>query len=130
MRIYVSEEDLVQNIQQRFREAFPFLEIRFPAVPPMEGAGRADVPAETPIDDIRMQHSFGWIDVDGDKTTEALERDFLELFGLSVEVCRRGKDCLLSTQDSCYLPLREQNAVGGRSQQCTAQAPRAAVNEG
>lgn len=122
MKIYISEEDLVQNVQQRFREAFPFLEIHFPLIGADKKVG-SEVAPETPIDDIRMQHSFGWIDVDGSKTVEQLEREFMELFGLTVEIFRKGKNCCFSTRDTCYLPLREQNAVGGRSQQCTAQPP-------
>lgn len=122
MKIYISEEDLVQNIQERFHEAFPYLEIHFPAIGTDKDTG-AQVAPETPIDDIRMQHSFGWVDVDGSKTVEALEKEFRELFGLTVEIYRKGKDCCFNTRDTSYLPLREQNAVGGRSQQCTAQPP-------
>ncbi len=118
MQIYISEEDLVENIQARFAAAYPFLTIEFFKEPHGEAApsplsGR--IPGATPIDGIRMQHAFGWLDITGSRTVAEVEKECYELFGLSVQVFRKGRHCKLETTRTDYLTLDEQNELGRMS---------------
>ncbi|WP_343670676.1 hypothetical protein [Chitinophaga sp.] len=115
MEIYISEEDLLQNIQDKFQEAYPHLRLEFFKHPHEAGEGcprNERWPLNTPIEDIRMVHSFGWIDISEDRTVAELEKDFYRQIGLSVQVLRKsGLNWLLTTRTD-HLTLKIQDEMG------------------
>ncbi|MEC5142477.1 hypothetical protein [Chitinophaga sp. 212800010-3] len=115
MKIYISEEAVVADIQDKFHELYPYLKLEFFREPhadrkcsPQENA----VPADTPIEKIRIQHSFGWLDVGNYRTALAIEHDFRHLFGLSVQILRRSGDLWLEVTGTSDWTLEKLNAAG------------------
>ncbi|SCC61093.1 hypothetical protein GA0116948_11859 [Chitinophaga costaii] len=116
--IYISEEDLVENIQARFAAVYPFLSIEFFHMPHGEGEPSLPsdhIPGSTPIDDIRIVHAFGWLDISGNKPVAQVEKEFYELFGLSVQVFRQARHGKLETTRTDHLTLEVQNELGKKT---------------
>ncbi len=115
MNIYISEEATVRSIQEAFHNAYPCLKIGFYRQPHESGRGSAlamTIPPDTPIEDIRMQHTFGWIDISEQRTAADLEHDFMHTFGLSVQVLRKSGDLWLETTRTDSRTLAQLNERG------------------
>ncbi|MBW8682729.1 hypothetical protein [Chitinophaga rhizophila] len=118
MEIYISEEDILLNIQNKFREVYPYLKLECylcPHAPGEPSDYHQRVPADTPIEDIRLVHSFGWVDIGAHRTVADVERDFYRDMGLAIQVFRRNKAKWLQTTKTDGLTLGEQNAMGKES---------------
>lgn len=106
MEIYISEEATIASIQRDFREAYPLLQLAFYQQPHEIGehcCPQEKIPAEMPIEDIRMMHTFGWIDISKHRTAAEIEQDFRRLFGLNVQVMRRSGDMWVqTTKTDCW----------------------------
>ena len=114
MEIYISEEDVLRNIQEKFRDAWPHLRLEFYKHPHEAGEGcprNEQWPADTAIEDIRMVHSFGWMDISEDRTVAEIEKDFYRKIGLSVQVLRESPNGWLLTTRTDHLTLREQEEM-------------------
>ncbi|QHS63869.1 hypothetical protein [Chitinophaga agri] len=118
MEIYISEEDILLNIQNKFHEVYPYLKLECYRNPHPDG-GMSDndqkIPSDTPIEDIRLVHSFGWMDISGHRTVAAVEKDFYRYMGLAVQIFRRCKTGWLQTTKTDALTLAEQNSLGHES---------------
>jgi hypothetical protein len=115
MEIYISEEDILLNIQNRFHEEYPYLKLECYLCPhgAAQGSGHHQrISSDTPIEDIRLVHSFGWIDIGGNRTVAQVEKDFYKEMGLAIQVFRRFKSGWLQTTKTDHLTLAEQNARG------------------
>ena len=120
MEIYISEEAIVANIQSDFQEAYPFLRLEFfqqpheaeESCPPTQ-----KINPETPIEDIRMMHTFGWMDISRHRTAAEIEHDFKRLMGLNVQVMRRSGDMWIQTTKTDYRTLQQLNEEGKLAQQ-------------
>jgi hypothetical protein len=115
MEIYISEDATIASIQCRFREAYPFLKLECYQQPHETGEGsppEEKFTPETPIEDIRMMHTFGWIDIGKHRTATELERDFKHIFGLSVQVLRKSGDLWLETTKTDNWTLEQLNEEG------------------
>ncbi|WP_123847892.1 hypothetical protein [Chitinophaga lutea] len=100
MKILITEESLIMNIQQEFRVLYPHLKLEFFKNP--HGTFQGCPPKErlapdTPIDEIRNIHSAGWIDFGGTVTAGELEQQFSHLLGLSAQVFRKSGTVWLET---------------------------------
>ncbi|MBV8255580.1 MAG: hypothetical protein JO154_23500 [Chitinophaga sp.] len=114
MNIYISEEAVVADIQERFHSLYPQLKLQFYKKP--YNCGEV-IPAEdiispgTPIEKIRMIHSFGWLDVSYYRTVVAVENDFSHLFGLNVRILQLGNTSWQDTTDKGACTLDELNLM-------------------
>ncbi|ACU62443.1 hypothetical protein [Chitinophaga pinensis] len=118
MEIYISEEDILLNIQNKFREVYPYLKLECylcPHTTETVSANSQKVAADTPIEDIRLVHSFGWIDIGEQRTVAEVEKDFYRDMGLAIQVFRRHKTGWLQTTRTDNLTLAEQNELGRES---------------
>lgn len=118
MEIYISEEDILRNIQDKFHEAYPYLKLECYLCPHEEGEGTANnkkLPGDTPIEDIRLVHSFGWIDISEHRTVAEVEKDFYRDMGLAVQIFRRARNSWLQTTRTDELSLKEQDLMGRES---------------
>lgn len=89
MNLQITEEDRVYHIQEAFHEHYPFLKLEFFMQPHESGAGcppSQRITPDTPIEKIRMMHTFGWIDISPQRTAAQVEYDFRHLHGMSVQV--------------------------------------------
>lgn len=118
MEIYISEEDIWGNIQDKFHEVYPYLKLECYLSPHVRGEGSAackKVSPDTPIEDIRLIHSFGWIDISGQRTVAQVERDFYHDMGLAVQIFRRFRTGWLQTTQTDVLSLAEQHLMASES---------------
>lgn len=115
MEIYISEEAVIGDIQKRFREFYPYLQLVFYRNPHKKGECSPKeemISSETPVDKIRMIHNFGWIDVSRYRLAAAVEHDFSHQFGLSVQILRKSDDLWLETTSTDNWTLEELNIAG------------------
>ena len=117
MEIYISEEDILLNIQNKFREVYPYLKLECYLCPHQaeQASTGQKVSSDTPIEDIRLVHSFGWVDIGEQRSVEEVERDFYHDMGLAIQVFRRNKSGWLQTTRTDNLTLAEQNELGRES---------------
>jgi hypothetical protein len=115
MEIYISEEAIISNIQNDFREAYPFLTLEFYRQPHEEGEHCNEMEKlspDTPIDDIRMMHTFGWIDISKQRSAAEVEYDFRHQLGLSVQVMRKSGAMWVQTTKTDHWTLQQLNEEG------------------
>lgn len=115
MEIYISEDDRVVNIQNAFSEAYPCLALEFYLQPHEAGQASRSIEKLSPeiaIDEIRLKHTFGWVNIDGHRTAAELEHDFRQLLGLNVQVLRRVGNIWLETTDTDSWTLQQLNDAG------------------
>ncbi|GAA0550578.1 hypothetical protein [Chitinophaga japonensis] len=115
MEIYISEEAIIAEIQREFQEAYPYLKLEFYRQPHEIGQGsrvEEKIAPDTPIEDIRMMHTFGWVDISHQRTAADLEHDFRHAFGLSVQVLRKSGDLWLETTKTDNWTLAQLNEEG------------------
>lgn len=118
MEIYISEEDVLRNIQNKFHEVYPYLKLECYLCPHEPGEGSANnkkLSGDTPIEEIRIIHSFGWIDISEHRTVAEVEKDFYRDMGLAVQVFRRSRTGWLQTTRTDAMTLGEQNRLGRES---------------
>lgn len=118
MEIYISEEDVLRNIQNKFHEVYPYLKLECYLCPHDQGGGTANnkkLPGDTPIEEIRLIHSFGWIDISEHRIVAEVERDFYRDMGLAIQIFRRSRSGWLQTTRTDDLSLGEQNRIGRES---------------
>lgn len=124
MEIYISEEDIVLNIQNQFHEVYPYLKLECYLCPHELGSATGNnqkIPSDTPIEDIRLVHSFGWVDISEHRTVAAVEKDFYRDMGLAIQIFRRFKAGWLQTTKTDQLTLAEQNMLGQESMTAEAE---------
>ena len=115
MEIYISEDATIATLQHEFREAYPYLKLECYRQPHSEGQACAvadKLPAATPIEDIRMMHNFGWLDISHHRTAAAVEHDFFHKYGLSVQILRKSGDLWLQTTATDNWTLGQMNEEG------------------
>ncbi|HVI43840.1 MAG TPA: hypothetical protein VM802_03190 [Chitinophaga sp.] len=115
MKIYISEEAIVADIEDRFHSLYPNLKLEFFRKPHEEGKcspANEKLPSNAPIEKIRMMHSFGWMDVSYYRTAAAVEHDFSHLFGLHAQILRKAGRLWLITTGTDNRTLEELNATG------------------
>jgi hypothetical protein len=118
MEIYISEEDVLRNIQNKFHEVYPYLKLECYLCPHEQresSANNKKLPGDTPIEEIRLIHSFGWIDISEHRTVAEVERDFYRDMGLAIQIFRRSRTGWLQTTRTDNLSLGEQNRMGRES---------------
>jgi len=115
MEIYISEEAIIADLQREFRETYPYLRLEFYQQPHETGQASCKeqrIAPDTPIEDIRMMHTFGWLDISQQRTAADLERDCRRRFGLSVQVLRKSGNLWLETTQTDNRTLGQLNEGG------------------
>ncbi|CAL1518880.1 hypothetical protein [Chitinophaga sp. MM2321] len=126
MKIYISEEAVVADIQEKFQTMYPYLKLAFFRKPHTKGEPSPEeekVSPDTPIEKIRMLHSFGWLDISYYRTAAAVEHDFAYIFGLSAQIFRKAGTLWLETTATDSWTLEELNNAGRPAKQQTFHLP-------
>ncbi|NLR60346.1 hypothetical protein HGH93_19700 [Chitinophaga polysaccharea] len=132
MHIYISEEAVVRDIQDRFQAIYPYLKLEFFKKPHVKGEGspKSDrISPDTPIEKIRMLHSFGWLDISYYRTAAALEHDLSYTYGLSAQVLRKSGNLWLETTGTDSWTLEELNNAGRAAKSPTFNLPEDPIDE-
>jgi len=114
MNIVISSDKTIAAIQQEFHEQFPFLKIEFFQAD--EGNAklpeRSKIPGDKTLSAYQANHHSENITITPLLTVAELEKKFLSLYGLSIQIFRKsGKAWLESTLTGNWT-LQEQNEAG------------------
>lgn len=118
MEIYISEEDIIMNIQQEFNAQYPHLKLQFYKNPHRESKAspkRELLSPRLPIEKVAAFHRAGIVDINPDRTVAELEYDFFHKVGLSVQVFRKRGDTWLQTTETDFWTLGQQEQEGRES---------------
>lgn len=115
MQIYISEESVVKDIQEKFHTIYPYLKLEFYRKPHTKGEYSPEeekISRDTPIEKIRMRNGFGWLDISYYRTAAAIEHDFSYVFGLNAQILRKAGALWLETTGTDNWTLEELNNAG------------------
>lgn len=126
MQIYISEEAVIKEIQEKFHTLYAYLKLEFYRKPHVKGEYSPEedkISPDTPIENIRMRNSSGWIDISYYRTAAAIEHDFSYIFGLNAQVLRKAGTLWLETIDTDNWTLEELNNAGRSSNRHSLKFP-------
>lgn len=120
MKIHVSPEKSISQIQEEFAEVFPFLKLVFFSKPhkAYKSSHAKFLISETgrTLGSMEKQPKNGDLYIELEMPTWQLERLFEEEFGLHVQVFRKSGNTWLETSVTDDLTLEDQNAKGKASE--------------
>ncbi|MGN7819194.1 hypothetical protein HGH92_03275 [Chitinophaga varians] len=132
MQMYISEEAMVADMQDKFQTLYPFLKLEFFSKPHPEGGYSPEeekIPPETRVEEMGMRRSFGWIDISYYRTAAEVEHDFSHIFGLNAQIFRKAGTLWLETTKTDNWTLEELNNAGRSAKSHTFQLPDAPDND-
>jgi hypothetical protein len=114
MQLVISNDKAIQKVQQDFNEHFPFLKLEFyklQADGPASGV-KKHLPPSTPLRAAGLNQEGGLMEIHKDMKVNELEKQFLNNFGLNVQVCRKSGTLWLETTMTDNWTLQKQNEHG------------------
>jgi|TARA_B110000967_G_C18771720_1_gene503450 hypothetical protein len=108
----ITDLKTIKEIQQEFNKKFPFLKIEFykEAHSAKEGSPNSiKWDSENTIEAIRKIHTSGNFSIQQDQKTSTLEANFVEEYGLNVQVFYKSGDLWLQTMATDEWTLKQQN---------------------
>jgi len=108
----ISDLTSIEKIQEEFNQQFPYLKIEFYKEKHRKGEGSPDAikwSNEKTIGEIRKEHTKGELTIIPTQKVSALENNFLEQYGLNVQVFSRSGDLWLQTTTTDDWTLEKQN---------------------
>jgi len=115
MRLQISPNRLVSDVQKDFNSVFPFLKIEFFR---NKGSQQPDLPAShivphnQKIGNIQSAISDGNVEINADMKVKDIEKLFKEQFSLLAQIFRRSGNLWLQTTMTDNLTLAQQNEHG------------------
>ncbi len=123
MKILINDNRKIHAIQKDFTAQFPYLKIEFFAKPHKAGGGSSKktmkVSADT-LGECRTIHNTGTLTITPQMTVANLEQNFMDVYGLSVQVFRKSGKVWLETTVTDNWTLEEQNNQGESLSSATA----------
>ncbi|WP_143306427.1 hypothetical protein [Chitinophaga vietnamensis] len=114
MQIYISEESILREIQQKFSEVYPHLRLEFYKNPHERGDScpeKEKLDNHLAVDDVRTIHTSAWVDIGENVITGDMEQAFYDLLGLSAQVFRRAGKVWIETTSTDVWTLAKQEAI-------------------
>lgn len=118
MHIAIHDKISIREIRFVFSNHYPYLDIAFYRLPHEKYASSStedSYPADTLIGEIKKTHVSGLIDIQPMEKVADLEREFLDRFGLSVQVLCKEQDVFIQTTGQDDFTLKELNELGRNS---------------
>lgn len=115
MKLTINDSKKIKDIQNEFNGMFPFLKVEFFSKPHEAGGGSEKKymsDANKTIHECRTIHHNGPLEVVPTMTVTDLEKDFQNVYGLSVQVFRKSGKVWLETTNTDYWTLAKHNEVG------------------
>ncbi|MEI3797128.1 MULTISPECIES: hypothetical protein [unclassified Chitinophaga] len=115
MQIYIREDAMVKDIQDKFQTVYPYLKLEFYRKPHRKGEYSSEeekISPDTLLESIRIRNDSGWLDISYYRTAAAVEHDFSYIFGLSAQVLRKAGTLWLETTSTDSWTLEELNNAG------------------
>ena len=120
MIIQINNDTRLSDIQDAFREAFPFLGIEFFAENHDWGSpspSRLKIPSDKTVGQLRTRTEQASIEIHAWHTTGAVEQEFGKIFGLYTQILRREGTDWIQTAGTDTRTLEQQNEAGRNARQ-------------
>lgn len=118
MHIEINDNTTLRHIQDVFSDFYPYLQIGFykKAHKKYEASSEMDlISPEKTIGEIKQTHVSGLLEIRPLYRVADVEREFLERFGMSVQVLRKEKDRWVQTAGMDDFTLKDLNEMGKNS---------------
>lgn len=115
LKIQISDERTLKEIQSDFNSYFPFLKLEFFKAPHRVGQGSAKDLIIAPnkfVKDCRTLKPSGFLEIKDGMTVNQLEQLLFENFGLAAQVFRKSGNVWLETSATDSWTLTQQNNEG------------------
>ena len=115
MRLHISHNCLISDIQKEFNKVFPFLKIEFfnkKSLASSNFSARQLIPQNQKIGDSQLAITGGDIEIDEEMKVNELENIFKNQFNLAVQVFRKSGNLWLETTMTDNWTLQQQNNHG------------------
>ena len=106
MLLEIDDNKRISEIQDKFNECFPYLQVRF--YPHKWQKGAKEYQGERLVGDIRKKHESGILEVKSFYKVNKIETDLKQFFGLNAKIFRIHMDNWIPTSLSEDLSLQEQ----------------------
>ena len=124
MKIFISVNMTIAELQRAFREFFPFLSLSFFTQPhdiyQSSPVKYLITERDIPLERIESYPHDAEVEIRADMTVSELEQLFEKEFGLHVQVYRKDGNAWTETTLSDNLSLREQNNNAAEEKDCLA----------
>jgi hypothetical protein len=118
MHIEINDTTTLRHIQEVFSNYYPYLQLEFYKQPhkKYEASRQEDniYPAKT-IAEIKQTHVSGLLEIMPTYKVADVEKEFLQRFGLSVQVLRKEKNTWVQTTGMDDFTLKDLNEMGHNS---------------
>ena len=118
MHIEISDQTRLSEIQETFSNYYPYLKIEFFHKPHKEYEDSPETDQIDPkamVGDIKLTHVSGVLEIQPLYRVADVEKEFMERFGLSVQILRKEKNKWEQTTGMDDFTLKELNELGRSS---------------
>ncbi|HET9432080.1 MAG TPA: hypothetical protein VFO70_12940 [Chitinophagaceae bacterium] len=118
MHIEINDNTRLSQIQETFSNFYPFLEIRFykKAHKKYESSDERNlISPEYTIGEVKQTHVSAVLEMQPHSKVAEVEKEFLQRFGLSVQILRKEKNDFVQTTGMDDFTLKELNEFGRNS---------------
>jgi hypothetical protein len=114
MNIQINSRLLIGDIQKKFREAFPFLQLVFFRQPwnPMLIRLQPELSSAESLQHFHKETKPREFNITPKDKVAAVEQNFRDQYALEVQVMRRSGNTWLMTKETDNYTLEQQNALG------------------
>lgn len=118
MYIEINDNTAIRHIFQKFSDYYPYLQIRFYGKPhKLYGVSPDEdiIPPHKTIGEVKQTHVSGLLEITPVSKVAGIENEFLQRFGLSVQILRKEKDKWEQTTGMDDFTLKELNLLARNS---------------
>ena len=114
MKIKISADTKFNDVQEKFTEVFPFLKVEFykEKYSENEVSTKDRIFPDKIISDQVKIFKEGSMDITSSRTVAALEKEFYEKFGITMQVSRKSGNIWIETSKTDDRTLESQNDLG------------------
>jgi hypothetical protein len=118
MHIEINDNTTIREIQETFSAYYPFLQIRFYDTPHKKYEASAEedqIYTARTIGDIKKTHISSLLEIQPRYKVAQVEREFMERFGISVQILCKDDDNWVQTTGMDDFTLKELNEIARNS---------------
>ena len=115
MKLQIDAGTKIREVQKKFTEIYPFLKVEFYKEPYFEKEVSTIKDRISPDKIISEQGKFfkaESVDINRHRTVAALEKEFYEKFGITMQVSRKSGNIWIETSKTDDKTLKAQNQIG------------------
>ncbi len=115
MKLIINDHRKIFAIQEEFNSFFPYLKLEFFSKPHKKGGANGNkfiTHSSKTLSECRTMHTTGEITIMPGMTVSELDRNFSDVYGLSIQIFRKSGKTWLETTLTEGWTLQEQNRQG------------------